>query len=186
MPTPQWTADQLAEARDWYKMDSTSNSNSKQSRRAQARYSKLESEMGETTWSALIDFVEAKNPVAEDEEDEADGVEEGPKIPGGYPALLPWPPEREGSPLAESGTLLFEDYDIDFRCIPHGARGRRKKRGPVTLNRYWLTPKGAPRVFICRYRLTGSDGKRRDIIPIHCAMARTLAEQIFKRKEEEL
>lgn len=97
--------------------------------------------------------------------------EAGQRVPGGYPELLAWPPNKEG-------VIEFPDYAIDFRGIPHGLgnRGRGRKKGELSMDRFY---KG--KTFICRYRLTDLDGERKNLPPHFCARVRTHAEQAFKK-----
>jgi hypothetical protein len=94
-------------------------------------------------------------------------------VPGGYPAVLPWPP-------AVDGTVDFPNYGIDFRGIPHGTSGKGRKRGEIRLDRFWFKRPDGRRRFICRYRLTDRQGKRQNVYPVQCFMNRTAAERIHK------
>jgi len=111
----------------------------------------------------------AKPAEPETEEPEAENV------PGGYPAVLPWPPPPD------KDKAEFPDYGIDFRGVPHGLKGKGRKRGELRIDRFWHTRKDGRKQFICRFKLTDKDGVRRDVYPVECFMARTRAEFIHKQ-----
>lgn len=99
-------------------------------------------------------------------------------VPGGYPAVLPWPPpEKWLEKMRRFGQ--FSCYGIDFRCKPHNLRGQGRKRGPLNEDRHFK-PGGR---FIWRFRMTDDSGKRVDVPPKVCAIARTLAERCHKAGE---
>lgn len=96
------------------------------------------------------------------------------EIPGGYPAVLPWPPAER----MISGD--FPGYGIDFRGIPHGVSGKGRKLGELRMDRFRRKLKGGGTQFICRYKMTDKSGKRIDVYLPSAALARTVAEEIFR------
>jgi hypothetical protein len=97
-------------------------------------------------------------------------------VPGGYPAVLPWPPDIDG-------IVDFPSYGIDFRGIPHGLSGKGRKLGERPIDRFWYKRPDGTRRFICRYKLTDRHGKRQNVYPVQCFMSRTLAERIHRNGE---
>jgi hypothetical protein len=97
------------------------------------------------------------------------------KVPGGYPAVLPWPP-------AEKKVGDFPGYGIDFRGVPHGLNGKGRKRGELPMDRFRRKRKDGSTQFICRYRLTDRSGERKDVYLVHGALARTIAEDLYREQ----
>jgi hypothetical protein len=170
----QWTSAQEAEAQHWYALRKANDPESVKVA------TKLYTALGERGWEELREHIGDPDEIADarkTDEDTSDGATDGLKVPGGYPALLPWPPE-------DDGTVMFPGYDIDYRCVPNGARGQRRKRGELSMDRFWYKRKDGRRRFICRYKMTDRKGERHTVNMVDCAIARTLAERIYKNREE--
>jgi hypothetical protein len=153
-------------------------------RLAEKADAELESLLPEALWDEMSDhatdspeFESAFRNYYATETTETRTASTATEVPGGYPAVLPWPP-------AVDGTVDFPAYGIDFRGIPHGLSGKGRKRGEIRIDRYWFKRPDGRRRFICRYRLTDRRGKRQNVYPVQGLMARTLAERIHRNAGE--
>lgn len=171
-----WTSEQERLAREWSALQD--NDDVHIPRRVRELYGQLESELGEDGWQALQDFLEA------DETSKA-VVEETPPVaessPGEKYDLLPfeiWVPELEK-------TVPAVGYMIDEFCRPHGASGRRRKRGPLKHQHGWRRTKGDAPKFFNGYALT-LGGRQRRVTDRSLAMARHDAEKKRYQREDEL
>jgi hypothetical protein len=69
-----------------------------------------------------------------------------------------------------------EGYSIDKEACPHGTEGARRKRGPLSHQRFWRKTKTGKRQFFHGYRMT-IKGKRKWVTDRSLALARFNAER---------